>query len=502
MILTAASVGPYLNAGKTILFFDSLILEKTPEATDVGLALLDLKRTLMFPGQELATLSFAINHNINNALGFTGFHAPGFVVVNVALHVVNVWLLYVLLKALVRVTRPNQPTATWIPLAVTMLYAVHPIHVTTILDVVQRRGILAGIFQTVGLLAYMRCRNGKGAKQRIIWAAVTATAFWLCMKSRSTGLAMPLILIALELVLQLAQPERFRRFLKWGSAALATCVLMMLIYMWKSQLFEPTTLSFRSPQTMNTEANWSGGLQAISQARAYPKYWSLLAMPRPADLCIDHAFPPVRRLTDGIAWVWVCLHVMIVSAAIYAARRGLQLASFGILFFYACQVPWLLLPHPLQVVEYRLYSAAVAPCLILLELFIHIERASWRGSSLALCAGVAAGLAPITWQRNQVFRSHVQIWQDVATKHPLRFRSEYNLANALFRESRFEEAEAHYLAACKADPNDHRPHYNLANALLKMGRNDEAAREYLETLRRKPEHAGARQGLAECKADR
>jgi protein O-mannosyl-transferase len=502
MILTLAAVGPYLNAGSTIRFLDSLMLENIPEASNTRIALHKLFQTAFIPGQELSTLTIALNHQLNTTLGYDGFHAPCFVVVNIALHVINVWLLFALLRKLLQVVRPNQPGTPPIPLVLTILYAVHPIHVTTILDIVQRRGLLSGLFQTAGLLVYLRCRESRTIGHRLVWAAATAFMFWLCLKSRATGLAMPLVILSLEFVLHLTGPLGFRRFLKWGGAVLAVCVLAMFAFVWKTGHFDPWTLTFKSSPTLNVAADWSGGLQALSQASAYCKYAALITWPIPSSLCLDHAIEPTRDVRDWNAWWPAAIHIAILGAAVYAARRGCKFAAFGILCLYASQVPWLVLLHPGQVVEYRLYSAVAGPILILLEIVSRITHSLHRRIAIAMVALVISILASFTWQRNLIFRSAVQIWQDVVTKYPGRFRSEYNLANALFRESRYEEAVTHYRAACRADSIDDRPHYNLANTFLRLGRINEAAGEYMETIRRKPDHVGARQGLLECDARR
>lgn len=503
LFVLAAAILPYLNTGRTVLFLDSLMLDSIPEAKDVGLALERLAVTAVYPGQELATLSIAVNHWLNLALGLSGFNAPSFVFTNVGLHAIHTVLVYFLLQSLVKRLRPTRNISPYFLVAVVTLYAVHPVHVSSIIDAIQRRSVLAGLFQTAAMLAYLRCRDAKDIRIRARWIVATLAFLWLGMKSRSTGLAAPLVLVTLEIVLQLAEGRSLRRLLSRVTIPILICTSLAFLFAWKMELFNATTLSMRSPQTMNVEANWSGRQQALFQAQAYVKYGSLLFWPSPGTLCIDHAAslkPETRGEPDFGEWIVASLHLIIIATALLAARSGFSIGALGILLFYTTQLPWLLLPHPGQVVEYRLYATAIAPVLVLLELILQLPSEGTRKVSAAICLLVTFGLATITWQRNAIFRSPVTIWQDVADKYPGRFRSEYNLANALFRDGQYEKAVNHYRKACAADHLDHRPHYNLANTLLKLGRRDEAAQEYVETLHRKPDHAGARQGLAECKS--
>ncbi|MBI5763937.1 MAG: tetratricopeptide repeat protein [Planctomycetes bacterium] len=502
LLVLAAAILPYLNTGRTVLFLDSLMLDSIPEAKDVALAFERLIVTAVYPGQELTILTIAINHRINLALGLDGFHAPSFVFVNVGLHAIHAVLVYYLLRSLLGRLRPTRNGPPFVLVAAAMLYASHPIHVSSVIDAIQRRSILAGLFQTAAMLAYLRCRDEKDTGNRARWIIATLAFLWLGMKSRSTGLAAPLVLVTLEIVLQLAEGRSLRRMLPRVTVPILMCAALAFMFAWKMELLNVTSLSMRSPQTMNVEADWGGRQQAMFQAQAYATYGSLLFFPSPRRLCIDHAASLKLGTPDKSnvgKWFVGGVHLIIIATAVFAAHSGLAVGAFGILLFYATQLLWLLLPHPGQVVEYRLYAAAIATSLVVLELIMQIPREGYRNVAAALCIIATMFLATITWQRNEIFQSPVTIWQDVVDKYPGQFRSEYNLANALFRDGHYEKAVQHYRNACAADFLDHRPHYNLANTLFKLGMRDEAAREYGETLHRKPDHAGAKQGLADCK---
>lgn len=501
LLVLAAAILPYLNTGRTVLFFDSLMLDSIPEAKDVGIAISRLAATAIYPGQEFASFTIAINYKLNLALGLDGFSAPSFVFVNIGLHAIHVVLIYYLLQTLVARLRPMREIPRFVLVVATIIYAVHPIHVSSVIDVIQRRSILAGLFQSAAMLAYLHCRDAKDVGKRARWIIATVACLWLGMKSRSTGLAAPLVLVTLEIVLQLAEGRSLRRLLPRVTVPVLICAALAFTFAWKMELFNAATLSMRSPQTMNVEADWGGRQQALFQAQAYVTYGALLFRPTSRTLCIDHAAslktgtPEKSGFGD---WFIASLHLIIIATALFAARSGLAIGALGILLFYTTQLPWLLLPHPGQVVEYRLYAAATTTSLVLLELILQLPTERFRTVATGLCLIVVIAFATTTWQRNAIFRSPVSIWQDVVDKYPGQFRSEYNLANALFRDGHYENAVLHYRNACAADSRDHRPHYNLANTLLQLGRRNEAAREYVETLNRKPDHAGARQGLAEC----
>jgi len=72
-----------------------------------------------------------------------------------------------------------------------------------------------------------------------------------------------------------------------------------------------------------------------------------------------------------------------------------------------------------------------------------------------------------------------------------------NLGVALASEGKKEEATAHYLEAIKINPYNDNAHYNLANLLLKQGQIDQAIGHYMEAVRINPDCADAHCSLAD-----
>lgn len=71
----------------------------------------------------------------------------------------------------------------------------------------------------------------------------------------------------------------------------------------------------------------------------------------------------------------------------------------------------------------------------------------------------------------------------------------YDLGNAFSQMGHEAEAIAQYEAAVKFDPNLREVHYNLGNALIQTGHVPEAAQEYEAELRLNPDHGNARINL-------
>jgi len=158
-------------------------------------------------------------------------------------------------------------------------------------------------------------------------------------------------------------------------------------------------------------------------------------------------------------------------------------------------------------------------------LFLRVDPARVARDT-AVAAGLAASLlAVVTWNRNRVWRSEVDLWADAAAKSPGHVRALSNLGAALLKQERYAEAaevfrrdvEAHpgsvasrvqlgvtlYLVdrpadaerelrrAVELDPNDPDALLNLSVLLRAVGKAPEA-RPYLERLRRVAKSADER----------
>ena len=84
------------------------------------------------------------------------------------------------------------------------------------------------------------------------------------------------------------------------------------------------------------------------------------------------------------------------------------------------------------------------------------------------------------WRDNEsLFRHALAVTQDNDIAH-------VNLAFALDRQGRFDEALAEYREALRLQPRSYEIHNSFGDLLGKMGRPDEALAEYREAIRLKP----------------
>src|SRR6185503_18355598 len=136
----------------------------------------------------------------------------------------------------------------------------------------------------------------------------------------------------------------------------------------------------------------------------------------------------------------------------FALRRA-PLVGFGILWiFVALSVESSILPIKDVMVEHRMYLAMPGIALMAGLVFVAALRA-YRMPALVGAASCVVVLVSLTIAGNEVWRTHLGLWQDALAKSPGKARVHANLGTALHDLGRLDEAIAEYCAALAIDPN-------------------------------------------------
>lgn len=125
-------------------------------------------------GRGVSMASFALNH----ALGLFGNEALK--ASNLALHLLNGGLMFWLCLTLFRIRQPLPGIAApWAALGLTLWWLLLPMHISTVLYIVQRMTLLAGLFSLASCLFYVWGRQALGTAPRRGWPLL-AVSLLLC----------------------------------------------------------------------------------------------------------------------------------------------------------------------------------------------------------------------------------------------------------------------------------------------------------------------------------
>jgi len=344
-------------------------------------------------GRPVAMLSFALNHCVH------GFDPFLFKLTSLALHLATAGVVLLLVHLLLCTPRflrnplppPIRATLPWL---VALGWLVMPLHVSTVLYVVQRMTILAALFTLLGLCLYLQGRRLLlGAKTRGALACFAGAAF-VCLPlaalSKENGLLLPLLCLVVEFAC-FGPAERSRAFGRMLGAGVLAGVLALGLATWLKQAQIATWLDglyayrdFTLPERLATE----------TVVLAWYVWMSFA--PDLGQMGIFHDdFPVLHVLRDPIVVVVGAGWLLALLLALRLRERAPWLL-FGLgLFLAGHAMEGTFLPLEL-VFEHRNYLPSVGLItagMMLLAILLRTRQALFLAACLAWIATTAAATA-------------------------------------------------------------------------------------------------------------
>ena len=447
----------------------------------------------MFTGGELPHrpvpyLTFAMNHLLGRGLVALGILADPldtlpFHVVNVAIHLLNGWLLFWVVRRVLsgsceardRVapvayapgflgsgSQGRAVPASALAWLTATLWLVHPLGSQAVSYIYQRIELLAALSALATLAAFLRAA---AAPWPLPWITVATVACAVGMGCKEWMVVVPpIVLLADRAFVAPSWRDVVVRRGAWHLALFATIPIALAVVAIQRS---------RYPEAGFTA--WQSLVYAVNEPAVISWYLSRLVLP--LGLSLDHG--GVLR-TDPLgrdAWL-LGPAALAATAAIWAtvnlARR--PAASFVILAFLMLLAPTSsVVPVQDPCVEHRMYLASALP--IAAAVTLVGGRLTAAGHAARLFAGgipLVILLAMITASRTAVYRSSLEVWQDAARKNGGSSRSLSRLGAELSKLDRHAEAIAACDAAVRRNPTNPVPFAALAATLLNAGRPDDA----------------------------
>ena len=226
-------------------------------------------------GRPLALLSFLIDADNWPADPYP-FKRTG-----ALLHLLNGFLLYVVLAQLGKFLGEADPERRFAAVLGAALWLLHPLFVSTTLYIVQREAMLPTTFVLLGLSGYVYGR-GLAARGRMAGVALAAVSVCLCtalaILSKANGALLPLLAWIVDAVLlrpHVVMHPRTRKVfaLVRASVLVAPSVLLLAYLAYKG--WSGLTVGILA------ERPWTLGERLLTESRVVMEYLSLLWIPRP-----------------------------------------------------------------------------------------------------------------------------------------------------------------------------------------------------------------------------
>jgi len=368
------------------------------------------------------------------------------------------------------------------------LFAVHPLHVESVVWLAERKDVLCALFWFLSIAAYARWLETPRLSLRVA-VALFAT---LALMSKPMAVTLPLTLLLLDF-----WPLGRRR----PRAARAAVLEKAPLFVISAAAAWLTVMAQHAGQSISTIAACPLGQRFGNAVVAYITY--LVKTAWPVQLAAFYPHPggtlPAWKII-GAAGVLVLFSVVAVRL-----RRARPYLLFSWLWYLVTLVPVIGL---LQVGEQGMadrytYIPLVGIFValswgagdVVLSLAARGDRRGRTRIALAAAIGVVLILIGVT-------RFQVRFWKDGETlfTRALAVTERNDVAHAHLgmlrgRQGRLEEADAHFREALRIRPSSALAHLDLGTNLIRQEKTDEALVEFRVALRLDPGFTAARIGL-------
>ena len=407
-------------------------------------------------------------------------------VLNLAIHLANVTLLYFLLLELFNAsiaTKPYQVNSVFAFVA-TLCFALHPVSVYAVAYLAQRTLLLATMF---ALLTWLLFLHGV-LRERGGFQIASCATYILAVLSKEHAIMVPGLLIVLLLLVRTPSKQLF---VKIGPVMICHAAIALFTYVQVKtggivgSAYEPDASSLLDELSVDPLQAYA--LSIWTQCALYFKYIALWVIPYPGWMSVDMLEPFARNFWSmpRIFLVFGFFVYPVVCTLLLLRRRSLGLLGFALLG------PWVLFATELSAVRvqetfvlYRSYLwmpclFAVVP-LVLLKVNVRI--------AVLICMTVAIALASASWNRLTSFSASVLLWDDALSlaqggEQSSRLgRMHYNRGVAHLTAQRFTQAIEDFDAGAKYLPNVSLVFNDRAMAYLGLGHYEQALQDFNEAV--------------------
>jgi len=469
IVLVALCAGLYANSLQGSFHYDDFhSLVDNPHVrsgANIGRFFLDPDMFSADPDKSMYRPLLLCTYAFNYAL--SEYDTLGYHLFNIALHALASVLVATLALQLV-----GGGAAGWIA---GIFFAIHPLATEPTNYISSRSESLAACFYLAVMVWHLRKPEGG----RLSWGQYVAYGAGLL--SKSIALSAPVSLWLLDYVQ--GRAHAWRTYASFAAVAVAYLAVVYANRFLGDSLSVPVR---------------SGAVQLWTQLKA-PAYYIYTAF-MPVRLNIQHQFFE----SHGAGEAAVLAGAGLVFSLVFLAWQGRKtLMGWSLLWAAIALLPTLLIPLNMLVNERRLYLPLASLALLLAWL----ARRPWP-MGLALAVGMC--FASLTWQRNEVWRSELLLWQDAVIKAPYMHPVQNNWGKALQQAGRWDEALAAYERAMLLDPR-HGDSFNNAatiyhlrgEKLVAAGKKEQAhalfllaVERYIKALQLYPNYAEIHQNLA------
>ncbi len=344
VLITFAGLLIYANSLTSPFMFDDLDSIVANEIIESPANFFTNSKGYYFlPNRYISYLSFALNYH------FDGHNVVGYHVVNLAIHLLNAALVYVLLRLMFqtpfltscrkpqvthavaqssflnRILTLSLPTQELLPLLAALLFVVHPVQTQAVTYIVQRSTSLTMLWYLLSLWFYLKARliadpvsTGEHdtrnqveqpTRQSIVFLASSFLMAVLAMKTKEIAFTLPIAALLFEVMF--LSGRWTKRCLYWLPLSVTLLIIPLTLFVHETEFSPDTELDIDQKFRVDTSISRTDYL--FTQFRVIMTYLRLLVFPVQQNLDYDYRIFS-QFLSTPIVLSFVLLAVLFVSA--------------------------------------------------------------------------------------------------------------------------------------------------------------------------------------------
>lgn len=405
-------------------------------------------------GRPVSMAAFALN------AWATGLEAAPFRVVNLALHAICGLLVWRLAEHVLRNDRSLSGSRGWLAPAIAVGWMLLPIHVSTVLYVVQRMAMLSALFTLLALLVYLAGRRRAQAGERGAWILLFVgfpVLTGLAVLSKENGALAPAFALALEIGIHGARAS--------ASAPRPRLVKSFFLVFVGLPLLGAIAMLIVRPEFVTggyADRSFTLWERVLTEPRVLWDYVRGILLPVGSTLgIVQDDYPLSRGLLSPPSTLAAILAWLAVAAiALWQSRRRPALATGVLLFLAGHAMESSILPLEIRF-DHRNYLPALGVLLAtagtvswLLERALARPSPGFRRMGIALLAmiGLAYGFA--TAARSALWADDAALYRQLAAAKPQSFRLQSILAARAMEAGDLDASLGHIDIAASLNPAD------------------------------------------------
>lgn len=419
----------------------------------------------------LTLLSFALNY------AFAGLNPWGYHFLNLLLHLANSWLVY---GILCRLTKGRLPG-----LVGSLLFAVHPLNVESVVWVSERKNLLSLFFFLVSFHCYGRFRaTSRPAARWILWLAGFAS-FTLACLAKSAAAVLPALILLYEAFLKKQTPDKDEP----RNHSLSPVRIALLSLPFWGVATGISWLTIWAQSGAGAIYEFHGGtpwVTFLSMSKVFALYLGRFILP----VELNNRYPNYTVSTIFTAEALISLLVLSLCALLIFRSWGRRrVIFFGLGWFFISLLPVSnIIPISTLMADRYMYFPFFGLVFLIASGLVSLQDPGlpkWLPGTRPLALLIAALLLcflAASHVRVQVWKDDIHLWEDSLAKDPHNDLAHNNLALA-YRESRRDaEALEHFRIAVAQNPNNFETRVNLGEVLAELAEYREAEKQLRRAL--------------------